>query len=511
MVEDAMNIAFSRRSMLVGLGAATACISLPNWLATQPKAAAGLKRSEIGTPEGQAMLELFRTAVGEMQKRPHHHPASWRFQANIHDYPSDEPIDEIFATRADLSQADREATLQHRKLALGGDGVPGIWQTCSHYGYPEHFLTWHRMYVYFFERIVEEIVGAPFALPYWAYLEGPDGRRRLPATVVGQTHAGAPNALWFKERNEDFVTGGITQGTDVSFAGAFGESLLLSQGGRLGFSRMLERRPHNNLHGIVGTVFGMGDTLMAGRDPIFWLHHANIDRLWESWRIANADGTSSRDPFDRPDWLTHSKFAFAAPDGKGVEMTLQQAVAAASTLGVAYDRLEPAETVFGVTGAPEQVAESTTLSKSEPAEPPQITKKGVPVSVGLAPAVAPPVAFGFAEKAGTRYALVVDVEVAGPPGALYDVVMSVLKSPGSTETVERVVGSFSLFGAGHESEHGPGHGGAPGNAETWEAEITDLVRDKLVDPLAAGNVTFRARYADPAVPVTIKSVRIEAR
>jgi tyrosinase len=34
----------------------------------------------------------------------------------------------------------------------------------------------------------------------------------------------------------------------------------------------------------------------AARDPIFWLHHANIDRLWEAWLALedHANPTGSR-------------------------------------------------------------------------------------------------------------------------------------------------------------------------------------------------------------------------
>jgi polyphenol oxidase len=32
----------------------------------------------------------------------------------------------------------------------------------------------------------------------------------------------------------------------------------------------------------------MGDVLVAGNDPIFYLHHANIDRLWACWQHLRA-------------------------------------------------------------------------------------------------------------------------------------------------------------------------------------------------------------------------------
>ena len=52
----------------------------------------------------------------------------------------------------------------------------------------------------------------------------------------------------------------------------------------------------------------------AALDPIFWLHHANIDRLWEAWRRAtpsHADPTASR-------WLhgpTDRRFIMPLPGG----------------------------------------------------------------------------------------------------------------------------------------------------------------------------------------------------
>jgi hypothetical protein len=43
---------------------------------------------------------------------------------------------------------------------------------------------------------------------------------------------------------------------------------------------VLESEPHNNVHGAIGGF--MGD-YFSPVDPIFFLHHANIDRLWDVW------------------------------------------------------------------------------------------------------------------------------------------------------------------------------------------------------------------------------------
>jgi hypothetical protein len=76
-----------------------------------------------------------------MQARPRNDPTSWAFQAAIHGaYAAPPP---------------------------GAD-----WNQCQHQGW--FFLPWHRMYLYFFERIVRAAVlaaGGPadFAIPYWNY------------------------------------------------------------------------------------------------------------------------------------------------------------------------------------------------------------------------------------------------------------------------------------------------------------------------------------------------------
>ena len=42
---------------------------------------------------------------------------------------------------------------------------------------------------------------------------------------------------------------------------------------------------HNHAHAWVGGI--MNNTSTSPTDPIFWMHHAEVDRLWEIWRQAN--------------------------------------------------------------------------------------------------------------------------------------------------------------------------------------------------------------------------------
>ena len=57
---------------------------------------------------------------------------------------------------------------------------------------------------------------------------------------------------------------------------------------RLGSKTELEFNPHDGVHQAIGGNMSVVD--LSSRDPIFFLHHANVDRLWTAWnRRGNAN------------------------------------------------------------------------------------------------------------------------------------------------------------------------------------------------------------------------------
>src|SRR5947209_4941715 len=128
------------------------------WCYGQPKLRQNIYTLYNSNPNHPTIV-AYRNAVAVMKTRPATDPTSWLYQANIHGTSSAIPA-----------------------------GVP--WSTCEH-GY--YFLSWHRMYLYFFERIVRAASGDPsFALPYWDY--GPAANKTIPAPF--RAPANASNALW---------------------------------------------------------------------------------------------------------------------------------------------------------------------------------------------------------------------------------------------------------------------------------------------------------------------------
>jgi len=152
------------------------------------------------------------------------------------------------------------------------------------------FLPWHRAYLAWFEQTIRDLTGdEDWALPYWDYsVPGDVADRSLPVEFsVGTRVVGGravDNPLFADGRN-----GGAIPRQDVDIVGALSERRFVRSFPR-GFggrdpdttNGLVEMEPHNFVHGDIGGL--MGFTTTAGRDPIFWLHHANIDRLWEVWR-----------------------------------------------------------------------------------------------------------------------------------------------------------------------------------------------------------------------------------
>ena len=206
------------------------------------------------------------------------------------------------------------------------------------------FLPWHRAYLLTFEDVLRAWItaqaGAPqdWALPYWNYSAPASPANpnplAIPDAFVAQTLPdGSQNPLLVQAR---YGQGVVARDADLSdamldetFLGAAQDGGIPGFGGPdTPFSHFgedggwLEDKPHNLVHDDVGGQDAQGggglmsDPRSAAVDPIFWAHHANIDRLWEVWRRRDAQDVNPADPAwlggpqDRP---------FRLYDGQGVD------------------------------------------------------------------------------------------------------------------------------------------------------------------------------------------------
>lgn len=142
------------------------------------------------------------------------------------------------------------------------------------------FLPWHRLLLARFEAIVANVSGkADFALPYWDWSRDPFPRLFFDDPVFRMKNRTAPRTLIMDR-------GWFTAKLDDPFATYFGAPREDNAGPRY-VAGSAEWSGHNLAHGYIGG--DMNDLARAPNDPIFWLHHANVDRCWALWRRRKPD------------------------------------------------------------------------------------------------------------------------------------------------------------------------------------------------------------------------------
>ena len=132
----------------------------------------------------------------------------------------------------------------------------------------QRFLPWHRAYLIVFERELRAIDNS-LSIPYWDW------------TADGGELRGFSDSKWSGPWNR---TPANNRGSFFATEGQIQN--ILSQTNYAGFTNALEIGPHNTRHVWVG-----GDmvTMQSPRDPAFWLHHAQVDRIWALWQQAHPD------------------------------------------------------------------------------------------------------------------------------------------------------------------------------------------------------------------------------
>lgn len=164
----------------------------------------------------------------------------------------------------------------HLMRANKNDADPASWaywvnvhqQYCPH-GKP-YFLAWHRGFLYRFEGWLRKVSGdSTMVVPYWDYYSTP----QVPPEFLDTT-----SALYRKGRTGDDVTGALS-------LAPFDDSVVnFPRGQTNAFEPSVETQPHNPVHNLIGGA--MASILSSPWDPLFWVHHANIDRLWAAWVAA---------------------------------------------------------------------------------------------------------------------------------------------------------------------------------------------------------------------------------
>ena len=140
--------------------------------------------------------------------------------------------------------------------------VGGIYRMHSMHGPigTQRFLSWHRQYLFQAEQMLRA-VEPTITIPYWDYAS--DTAR--PDWVRKPTGVSRPAPV-----GPGFLPSGATIST------------ILGRGDYAGFTVDLENNAHNQVHNWCKGTLQNPST--ASFDPIFWLLHGNVDRLWAIWQ-----------------------------------------------------------------------------------------------------------------------------------------------------------------------------------------------------------------------------------
>jgi hypothetical protein len=160
------------------------------------------------------------------------------------------------------------------------------------------FLAWHRHYIYLFEReflTAQAQLGIPIAnrigLPYWDCTSSSVPIYPFPAvfgsTPLSSASVTIPNGCLPSGRTTTTVIrnphSSVTNSSPTITAGSLHLQVVTAMltSTFANFQSSLEI-PHGLIHQrVVGG--DMATSVRASYDPLFWLHHCNIDRVWSSW------------------------------------------------------------------------------------------------------------------------------------------------------------------------------------------------------------------------------------
>ena len=292
-------------------------------------------RKNASLPEAKADLEALNKAIDSMKKLPCDNPISWYYQGAIHWVP-----DSIIGTNKLCSSYQNVSQLKT------------AWDECTHVGGSGyHFLIWHRMYIWYLEKIVRKLSGkADFALPYWEYV---DAKYRVMPDLYQQTGSSIYTAERIKLLNQG-------QPIDLSYANSFLVDAMNANNDsktyRL-FNSGINAAPHGAMHNYIGaaaqgypgyepTMYNsiyqdneggqMANVPSAGFDPIFWTHHANIDYLWTVWN-KSANGQA---PILNEMEVYKQKYIFFDETGTKVDLSIQQVYDTIFHLDYTYQGLD---------------------------------------------------------------------------------------------------------------------------------------------------------------------------
>ena len=277
-------------------------------------------RKNANSIEASSDMEALNKALSIMREKNCTDPLSYYYQGAIHWIPDSigkNPLCESYSTVKDLKEA---------------------WDNCTHSPSGKekiHFLVWHRLYIWHFEKIVRKLSGKKdFALPYWGYTNSAITEKMMPR-LFRNPSSSLYEPCRFDSLNCGYpISGEIERSLDLT--------KLMKYTDYKSFCLNINNAPHGAMHDYIGagndttgklqfqnpitnniTNTGlMGWVPTAGFDPIFWLHHSNIDRIWQQWTNSPNGKMITLEELKSVEW----PYVFFDENGKKVEYNMEEVI-----------------------------------------------------------------------------------------------------------------------------------------------------------------------------------------
>ena len=295
------------------------------------KADSKFVRKNIHSEEAQADVQALNKALQIMREKDCTDPTSWYYQSGIHWVPDTVYTQNFCSSYQNISQ------------------LKESWDNCTHSkGSEIHFLVWHRLYIYHFEKIVRKLSGKKdFALPYWDYTNTQNTKvnRTLHPLFLDKSSS-LFEACRYDSLNMGYpISGEVERALDIT--------QLFKLTTYPNFNHAMDIAPHGAIHDYVGlgndttntlkfnnpitgtvTPFGlMGWVPTAAFDPIFWTHHSNIDRLWQQWTNSENGQPVTLEDLESFPW----SYVFFDENGDKVTYTNEEIMKIIYNLDYEYD------------------------------------------------------------------------------------------------------------------------------------------------------------------------------
>lgn len=407
-----------------------------------------MERKEISSLSA-AEVESLRRGVAKMKERDSAPRDSvdfrrgWEFWSNNHAHFGAGCKDDLDTSLPGMAG--------QKKVSAANPIEKKAWCACRHD--PLHFLAWHRVYLHFFERVLREASGDPkLALPFWDY--GGTATRKLPASFrePKYTPAGAgagaavDNPLYAPHRNGVLLDGGDVHPLVVSYQSTMEATAFVTQDGS-GFTQLLDQAPHGSIHCHIAMDGDCPNGLMgafetAAKDPIFWLHHANLDRLTQCWM----QGGAGRDFVRVPQFL-NAVYEFVDETG-AVNKKPVRDLLDISQLKYKYAQASSCGAPIPVVASSDRVKPKSSTRRASLAGAADFgTATPLPLAASN---LAVPTTASSSERKERTYIVLRDVRKAGG-ASVYQV--SLVLPDGEVVSV----GVVSFFGSGASGRHTAGH------------------------------------------------------